>query len=707
MAKMVIPSVFTAVDKFSGPLGKMGRKSDAVFARMERNAKKVSQVSGDIARKSAMAGVAVIGGIAAVTKQAMEFETSMSNVNTLIDSTEESIDAIGDSVLLLAEKLPVPIEALTESLYSIRSAGIDASDQFEVLEASAKLGVAGLGSTTEATNIMTSALNSFTKEEKTANQMANILNTTVAAGKTNIAEMAVGFGDVAPAAVAANVSISQLSAATAALTLGGMKTASAQTKLKSLFDESTRTTGKLSKAYDKLGKGNIANAVTTDGFMKVLEDLKASAGGNEIAFKNMFSSQEAGSAALMLMGSANETYNDTLTRMKSGVDSLTVAYEKQLKSGASQGQIMMNQMQSMAIQVGKVFIPIMIKLIGVIKPYMKSFMEWAKQNKTMVTRIAKLVAGLGAFLIVLAGVAKVVSIVSAATKVWRVGMIAFNGVVKAAKTAQLAWNGAMMANPIGLIIAAVAALGFAIYKTIKIMNRGTDAQRAAAELHEKVQEATLDQRVELELLTTQYKKAEQGSDMFKSAMKRMEEIQPGIIEKYNLQTKALNGINQAEKELRQSILLRAQAQGATELIEEKTREKLRLMTEGTEGWDSWNAFSGDVLNLLSTGGTSLLHDNNDKLPFGGQQEEVNRLVGEKDGEISALYKILDKTSARQGVEQSRNEGGDVFGIKDTRTGKNKDWLNLNITNGNGSKIEAEGSFNPSGLDMPQMTPTTQ
>jgi len=187
----------------------------------------------------------------------------------------------------------------------------------------------------------------------------------------------------------------------------------------------------------------------------------------------------------------------------------------------------------------------------------------------------------------------------------------------------------------------------------------------------------------------------------------MEEIQPGIIEKYNLQTKAINGINEAEKNLRQTILLRAQAQGATEMIAEKTKEKMRLMTEGTEGWDSFNAFSGDLLNLLTTAGTSVLHDDNSKLPFGGQQEEVNRLVSEKEGEISTLYKILENTSARQGIEQKRDEGVQVFGIKDTRTGKNKDYLNINIMNGNGSKIETDGTFDSNVSDMPQMSSTSQ
>ena len=51
----------------------------------------------------------------------------MANVSTLVDTTVENMDEMGESVLRLSKKIPKPINDLTEGLYYIRSAGIGAA----------------------------------------------------------------------------------------------------------------------------------------------------------------------------------------------------------------------------------------------------------------------------------------------------------------------------------------------------------------------------------------------------------------------------------------------------------------------------------------------------------------------------------------------------------------------------------------------------
>ena len=61
------------------------------------------------------------------TNEAIGFEDKMGNVATLIDTSTESIDAMGDSILRMAtdEKIPVGINDMASGLYQVRSAGID------------------------------------------------------------------------------------------------------------------------------------------------------------------------------------------------------------------------------------------------------------------------------------------------------------------------------------------------------------------------------------------------------------------------------------------------------------------------------------------------------------------------------------------------------------------------------------------------------
>ena len=399
---MRIPTEFTAIDRFSAVINKMAGSvkgfSKSSMAAIERFNTKASQV----APQMAMAGASIIAPLGLAIKSFNSFEKSMSNVSTLVDTNVEDMGKMGDSVLKMATRLPVPIEDLTTSLYSIRSAGISADNAMAALETSGKLAVAGLSTTAESTDILTSAMNAFSAEGKSSQELANILFKTVKDGKTDISQLAVGFGDVAPAAVAAGVKMSELSAATAALTLGGMKTASAQTKLKSLFDETTRTTGKLSDAYKKLGGGNIATETKSKGFMAVLEKLKNSVGGNEVAFKNLFSSQEAGAAALTLMGTGNKAYTNSLKGMEGGTDSLTGAFEKQLKGGANQAQLAENNMKALSITVGSTLAPTLNDLIQQLIPFINSFKEFAINNPNVIKGIALL----GGVLLIGAGAIK-------------------------------------------------------------------------------------------------------------------------------------------------------------------------------------------------------------------------------------------------------------------------------------------------------------
>lgn len=80
----------------------------------------------------------------------------------------------------------------------------------------------------------------------------------------------------------------------------------------------------------------------------------------------------------------------------------------------------------------------------------QSFAKWAEKNTTLV----KILAG------VIVGLAAGVLLVNAAVKVWR-------ATVAVATAVQWAWNAAMAANPIGLIILAIAALIAIIILVIK------------------------------------------------------------------------------------------------------------------------------------------------------------------------------------------------------------------------------------------------
>ena len=95
-----------------------------------------------------------------------------------------------------------------------------------------------------------------------------------------------------------------------------------------------------------------------------------------------------------------------------------------------------------------------------------------------------LMVGLRAAKEKLFGVAKTAS--TAAEVAGTAAITAETTAVGAATTAQTAWNAAMLANPIGLIIAGVAALGAAIYGIVQAFDSQTTAEKQQAEFLDEV-----------------------------------------------------------------------------------------------------------------------------------------------------------------------------------------------------------------------------
>ncbi len=104
-------------------------------------------------------------------------------------------------------------------------------------------------------------------------------------------------------------------------------------------------------------------------------------------------------------------------------------------------------------------------------PAFKSMGDWIRENQGVFLTIT------GAVL----GFAVAVKTVSAAIKVWHALTIAFNAIRAVATALQWAWNAAMSANPIGLVVIAIAALIAAAVLLVKNWDTVVEALKAAWE----------------------------------------------------------------------------------------------------------------------------------------------------------------------------------------------------------------------------------
>lgn len=364
--KVIARDLATAVLK--GAKNSVSNISGAV----SKASKEFADFGQSVMKYGAVAGLAIGAvGVKAVTAFA-GFEQSMSNISTLIDTNTESMQEMGDQVLELARNAPVEIGDLTSSLYDVRSAGIEAGSAMTVLESAMKLGVAGIGDTKGATDILTSSINAFGLNAKDADKISNVLFKTVKSGKTTVAELSQAFGATANTVAAAGFTLEDFSAAVAALTTTGMPASQAQNRLMQATVSLTRPTEDMARLFEKIGVEGLPEMIKQGMTMgDIFVALNEAAGGNAEVLTKAFGSVEAYGAAVSIAGEQNEAYTTTLEDMLSETNLLDEAYEKQKNTLSSFWKIVKNNVMVAVIKLGGA-------IAGKLTPYVKTAFEYVQ-----------------------------------------------------------------------------------------------------------------------------------------------------------------------------------------------------------------------------------------------------------------------------------------------------------------------------------------
>jgi len=365
-------------------------QTDRALKKVDKNLKRVAKSSGQTKRKmnelntaekrlkrttegfgstlAGFVGFAAIGaGFASVIQKSAQFEQRLSDISTLLSG--DSTDAINDmrqGILKLTKTLPKSADDLGASAYAILSAGItDTAQALAVLESSTRLAVAGLGTTEEATTLMTLAMNNFRNSGLNAEQMANILFKTVKNGITTVSQLAQSFGLVAPLAVEAGISLQELQATTAALTQVNKSASISQNAIKASLISLGKPTKDAIDLFNKLGVKTFPELIEqSGGYVSALKALEDASEGNEQLFARAIGSGEALAAVQALLGAQYKAVTDALGDMKSGTDALSEAVLKQISTFQSQFQILKNNVEATMISMGNEVIPSLVKAMN-------------------------------------------------------------------------------------------------------------------------------------------------------------------------------------------------------------------------------------------------------------------------------------------------------------------------------------------------------
>ena len=389
IATMRVPTLFTAVDRFSDVVTRMTAKSAQFGKTSSAAALRASRQFDNVGNKMLGAGIGIATGIGYAVNEAAKFEKSISNISTLTENTPEQMKYIGDRILQISKTIPIAISDMTSGMYDVVSAGITGTaNQLNVLDKSGRLAVAGLGTTKEAVNIMTSSLNAFGIQASDSQKVANLLMKTVKYGKTTVSGISESFGAFASIMKNSNVTLEEYLASAAALTTTGMSMSRAQTQVSSATTALIKPNKTMSAIYEKLGVKDVPTFIKkSGGLVGALTKVDSTAKTMGVSMSKVMGRKEGLSALLSLLGAQKGKFKEIMTDMASGADIVNIAFAKQQATLSAKIQIMKNELTVLAIRIGEVLIPRVKGLLENVLPVIENFTVWNQKNSGLINTL--------------------------------------------------------------------------------------------------------------------------------------------------------------------------------------------------------------------------------------------------------------------------------------------------------------------------------
>ena len=308
------------------------------------------------------ASTAIAGMAAGAVKVGSEFESALAGTSTMFGDVAVDTDNLTSKILELSNSTGTAASDITGSLYNALSAGIpvteDMGSAMDYMEESIKLAKAGFTDVDTAVTSTAKVLNAYKMDVSKTADIHKILIQTQNKGITTVGELGASLAQVTPTAAAMSVGFDQVGASLASMTAQGTPTAQATTQLNSLFAEMGKQGTQAQKGLDAALKGTEYAGKSFQELMEegvplneVLNTMDSYAQDNGKSMLDMFSSIEAGKAALALSGQNSQQFTDNLAAMATQSDVVGDAYTKATDTLQTKTQMLKESISNLGIAV--------------------------------------------------------------------------------------------------------------------------------------------------------------------------------------------------------------------------------------------------------------------------------------------------------------------------------------------------------------------
>lgn len=447
----------TSLEPFSKKLGELGGKFD--------------KVGKDLSKKV----TAPIVGFAGLSVKAFaDFDDKMTQSLAIQgpDVAQKFRGEMEQTARSVAKDLGLGAADAAESFYFLASAGLDAETQIAALPQVAAFSKAGMFDMARATDLATdaqSALGLTTDDAaKNLENMTRVTDVMVGAAtlaNTSVEQLGDALTNKAGAALrVVNKDVEEGAAVLAALADQGIKGAEAGEKLNVFLRDTARAANANAEEFEALG----LQIFDSDGKMRnmadIIENMEEVFGDMSDAqmvatLDNLGLNRSVADVSKQLLGTSDDIRQYEAELRGMGGITQDVA-ERQMESFSGQLSIAKAELTDLALDIGPIVIDQFLRpLIANVRSLVERFSNMDDSTKLLIVRIAGIAAAIGPVLMITGKLMKLTSAIIGPFArlsgiLFRIGKVVIPPLIKGI----ILLTKAMLANPVVLIVVAIAAL---------------------------------------------------------------------------------------------------------------------------------------------------------------------------------------------------------------------------------------------------------
>ncbi|WP_110955756.1 phage tail tape measure protein [Anaerosinus massiliensis] len=476
----VIDAVMRLKDQFSPTLKQISKNIEEQQRANERLTRSIRNTGKSMySLGEAMLPVAAgITGVAAYGVKAFsDFEYAMLSVKGKMGGTEAEFKALTEQARQLSLVSAYSAKEVAEGMDFMAAAGWKANDIMAATPALLNMATAAQVDLATAADVLTNNMTAFGLSADKAGEFSDKLTLTANATNTSIPLMGESLKYVASVAKAAGTSFDEVSTAIGLMSNSGIKGSEAGTALRGAMVRMLAPPKAAADVIDQLnmtltdseGKFvGIRSAI--DQFAKATENMGSA---QKTALASQLWGQEAMAGMLALVNQGTGAWDDLAQQIaESGGTSADVAAMMNT-SVINVLKITMNNLTDLAMTIGEKLKPTLIEFTSFIMYISAAIKGMNPETVDMVIKIAAVVVGLTAFLLIggksimmVANIAKTFNMAAlAVTKAGGIINLVTGVMSKFASSIMVIGRAltVLFMNPVGLAVLAIIALAVAIY----------------------------------------------------------------------------------------------------------------------------------------------------------------------------------------------------------------------------------------------------